>query len=445
MLPFLDRSREFSRLSRALDARGFAVLWGRRRVGKSRLLRKALEGRLAIFYVADERDSALQREALAREAAALIPGFDRVAYPSWEPLFDRLFRESPPGAVLAIDEIPFLVSAAPEIPSLLQKQIDAGPRIGVVACGSSQAMMHGLVLDAAAPLYGRAQELIRVAPLGAHWLGEALRVSTPEDVLRRWAVAGGIPRYWELLSGFADFEEALRDLFFDPLGTLFREPDHVLKDDYRDPRKAMSILALVGSGCHRPSEISARLGEPATSLVRPLGRLVELGLIRREVPFGQSPRDGKRTRYRIDDPLLAFWYAFVEPNRSRIEAGLGDVVARQTIAALPRHLGDSWEVLVRQAVPRLEIDGARFEPAQRFWRGSGAELDAVASSVDDPNVVLVVEAKLSLTAEELPREIEGLRRRANLPELEGKKKVFAVASPSVGTPWTGADIIRALD
>ncbi|MBI2377440.1 MAG: ATP-binding protein [Deltaproteobacteria bacterium] len=428
MLRFLDRTRERARLERAIDQRALAVVWGRRRVGKSRLVRTSIEGRPSIYYVGDERDAALQREALAREAARLIPGFDEARYDGWESLLLRLWRDVPEGAVVAIDELPFLVSSSPELPSLLQKLIDRGSSPALILCGSSQAMMHGLVLEASAPLYGRAQELLRVGPLGARWLSEALGVEDPRAVVERWTVAGGVPRYWELLEPYRSLSRAIQELLLDPLGPLFMEPAHVLKDDYRDPRRAMSILALVGSGTHRLSEIAGRLGEPSSSLARPVARLVELGLVCREVPFGQSARDSKRAQYRVADPLLSFWYRFVEPNRSRIEAGLTETVWAQVSEAWPAHVGLAWEALVRQAVPRMTIAGRRFEPASRRWGKAGApELDVVAAAVDDPRVILVGEVKRTVKAREVPRELASLRERSSrVPELAGAELRFAL-------------------
>jgi AAA+ ATPase superfamily predicted ATPase len=102
--------------------------------------------------------------------------------------------------------------------------------------------------------------------------------------------------------------------------------------------QAHSILALIGQGCHRLSEIAGRLGRPATSLSRPLALLVDIGLVKRELPFGEHPRRSKRTRYRIADPFLRYWYRFVDPNRSRLAARQLDV---QSQTAWLSHLGES--------------------------------------------------------------------------------------------------------
>lgn len=407
MLPFLDRVREVRRLRRALGRRGGALvcLYGRRRLGKSRLLLRALEGRRFVYYVGDERDPALQRADLARAMAALIPGAADARFDGWQPLLERWWRDAPAGAVLALDELPSLVRGSPELPSLLQKLVDreAGPARSVALCGSSQRMMSGLVLDAAAPLYGRAREILRLGPLPAGWIGEALGIRDATAALEAYALWGGVPRYWELARGHRTRWAALEALVLDPLGVLHDEPARLLLDDQQDLTRASSILALVGAGCHRVSEIGGRLEVPATSLSRPLARLLELGLLDRELPFGQSIRDTKRTLYRIADPFLRLWYRFVEPNRSRLAAGQVREVRRDIEAAWPAFLGGAWEDLARASVPHLRIGGRSWLPASRWWgrdsAGAMLELDIVARSAQDPTRILVGEAKLRPAAD----------------------------------------------
>ncbi|HEX8107445.1 MAG TPA: ATP-binding protein [Kofleriaceae bacterium] len=426
-LPFVDRRAELGRLCRALTARtsSLVCVYGRRRVGKSRLVTTALEGLAAVYYLADERDEHLQRHSLAREIERLIPGFARVEYPDWDALLDRWAEAAPAGAVLAIDELPYLVRAAPALPSILQRRIDRGPgRQHWVICGSSQRMMHGIVLDAAAPLYGRAREILKVEPLGFPYLSEALRLRRAEDAVEAYATWGGIPRYWVLADGAASLQAAQRDLILDPLGVLHAEPQRLLLDEVSETMQAHSILALIGQGCHRLSQIAGRLRRPATSLSRPLALLVDIGLVKRELPFGEHPRRSKRTRYRIADPFLRYWYRFVDPNRSLLEARHLDV---QTQTAWLSHLGESWEEIVRASIPDVSIDTARWQPAQPWWGRAGdgpdAEIDVVAAHRDDRNRLLVGEVKLSLDAADVPRLLHDLEAKARACDWARNKQL----------------------
>ena len=165
-----------------------------------------------------------------------------------------------------------MVARSPELPSVIQKYVDRAHRRGLhlLVAGSSQRMMQGLVLDRSAPLYGRATEILKIAPLTAGWIGEALSIDDSCDAVTAFAHWGGVPRYWELAKEYAGLAEAARSLVLDPLGVLHEEPGRLLLDDLRDTTQAASILSLIGRGCHRVSEIAGRLGKPATSLGRPL-------------------------------------------------------------------------------------------------------------------------------------------------------------------------------
>ena len=417
-LAFLDRDQEKARLLRLLTSRtgAFGCVYGRRRTGKSRLLQEVLSPQRSVYFVCDEREPALQREALAVEMAALVPGADQVVYPEWASLLERWWREAPSGAALVLDEFAYLAKASPEVPSLLQRLLDqnAERRLHLLVCGSSQRMMQGLVLDASAPLYGRAREILQLRPLSVPWLARALSLSEPRKIIEAYALWGGIPRYWELAADYADTWQAAADLVLDPMGVLHNEPKRLLLDDVRDTAQAASILALVGSGCHRLSEIAGRLGKPATSLTRPMQRLLELGLVRRETPFGTPERSSKRTLYSIADPFLSFWFRHVEPNRSRLEAGLLEDVTQSVRGRFSVHEAAVWERLTRETLPRLDVGGMEWEPGQRWW-GAGTdgrplEVDVVAQSRDG-RALLVGEAKLQLARAEIGRARGDLHAR----------------------------------
>ena len=434
-LPFLDRASELERLRRALDAKESSLLvaYGRRRVGKSRLLQEAIRGRRAVYYVGDERDAALQRVDLAREIAELVPGFADVNYPSWEPLLERWWRDAPGGGVLVLDEFPFLVRASPELPSLLQKSVDRPGRAvrHTILSGSSQRMMQGLVLAATAPLYGRAREILQLEPLGAGWIRTAFGIRDAATAVDQYAAWGGIPRYWELAREHTSRRAAVEALVLDPLGVLHREPDRLLLDDLDQTSRAASLLSLIGQGCHRVSEIGGRIGVPATSLARPLTRLIELGFVARDVPFGRSPRDTKRTYYRIADPFLRLWYRFVEPARSRLAARQITAVARSVEAEWPRFLGSVWEEMARASVPRLAVAGRSWSVASRWWgpdgHGQPLEVDILAEAADGSGDLLVGEAKLRATASEIRSALDELRRKtARLPVAQGREVTHAI-------------------
>jgi AAA+ ATPase superfamily predicted ATPase len=455
-LPFLDRHEETVRFRSLLGQTegSLGVLYGRRRCGKSRLLREILPPERAVYYVGDDREGGLQRASLATEIGRLLPGFDAVAYPDWDALFARWWREARPGTVLALDEFPSMVAVAPELPSLLQKHLDRASESGIhlLLSGSSQRMMQGLVLDRTAPLFGRAREILKISPLPAGWIEEALHLKSPEKAIEAYAIWGGTPRYWELAGDYPNLSEAIRSLVLSPMGVLHEEPSRLLLDDLRDTTQASSILSLIGQGCHRISEIAARLGKPATALSRPLQRLQEMELIHREQPFGEASRGGKRTLYKISDPFLRFWFRFVEIDRSRLGAGQLNAVAADIEKSLPHHIGEIWEELARASVPHLHLGGKTWGPASRWW-GTGLdrkplEVDLLAYSGDDRSI-LVGEVKWAAErdAGRLLAEVGEKARR--LPEVGGREvvaalwlKAEAVGTEQLVTPRRALDVLR---
>ena len=405
-MEFLDRAGELRRLDNALRHSGaFAVIWGRRRVGKSRLLLEWSRRRDGLYTVADQSAPAVQRRYLAAAVAERFGGFADVEYPDWRSFFTRLVdaavRASWNGPFI-LDELPYLIAADRSLAAVLQNWLDRpGGRPCLVASGSSRHMMHGAVLDADAPLYGRAVEAFAVRPLRPGYLADVFTAAPPRSLVSAYALWGGLPRYWELAEPYGgDLAAAVDELVLDPSGPLHEEPDRLLLAETPPATSLRPLLDAIGAGAHRISEIAGRLGKPASSLTRQLAALTGMEFVRREIPFGSSPASGKRSLYRLDDPFLRLWFAAVAPHRAALAEAPRDTRLhywRRHRAALDGH---AWEELCRMAVPELHrIDTplaplGPWEPARRYWRGNAPELDVVARSVDGRRL-LVGEAKWS--------------------------------------------------
>ena len=412
-MQFLDRSDEMRRLDGVLSGSGaFAVIWGRRRVGKSRLLIEWSRRHDGLYAVADQSAPPVQRRYLAGAVAERFPGFADVEYPDWRSFLTRLSAEAEragwPGPVV-LDELPYLLAADPTLAGVLQNWLDRPERRPTLAvCGSSQHMMHRAILDAAAPLYGRAAEAFAVRPLRPGYLAEAFPFDDYGALVSVYALWGGMPRYWELAERFgADLETAVDALVLDPAGPLHGEPDRLLREETPPATALRPVLDVIGNGAHRVSEIAGRLGKPASGLSRPLASLMEMGLVRRETPFGSDPRSGKRSLYRIDDPFLRLWFRVVAPHRAALAAAPRETRLRYWRRHRPSLESLAWEELCRMAVPVLHRSDTTlaglgpWEPAQRYWRGNAPERDVVARSADGRRL-LVGEAKWSMNTAAVP-------------------------------------------
>ena len=429
-LHFMNRIRESTKLTRVLDSPdpSLVVIYGRRRCGKSTLLQHVAK-KTDIYFLADQQEPPLQIKSLAVEIGRTIPGFGQASYPSWEIILSALQHQAKKGTTLVIDEFPYLVQKSPELPSIIQKLIDGHRnKTNIIICGSSQRMMQGLVLDSTAPLYGRAAEIIKVRPLEPGWITDALPLNSIEAI-EAYSIWGGVPRYWELAKTYKSQTEACKELILDRDGVLHNEPMRLLLDDMRSASQPHSILSLVANGSNRLSEIAGRLGKPATSLTRPLANLIELGYIKRDRPFGESPRSSKKTIYRLKDPFLLFWYRVVLPNHSLLERDLIDTVYTESQNRFKAQTAEIWEEMARTSTAHVNIANIRWKPAQRWWGtgrdGKNMEIDIIAESLDH-KFLLFGEVKweektnIKATMSKLKKSI------ANFPVQTGKKIIMAL-------------------
>ncbi|MEW6742225.1 MAG: DUF234 domain-containing protein [Planctomycetota bacterium] len=369
-----------------------------------------------------------------------IRGSDR--YPDWRGLLTRIGREARQkewrGPII-FDEFPYLVQASPELPSVLQRWLDheaREARLVVAVAGSSQRMMQGFVLSKDAPLYGRAREILEIRPLPAACLTEAFPGLTVSELVQTHASWGGVPRYWELaVEESGSPRERVESLILDPLGPLHREPDHILIEEIPSALEVRPVLDAIGSGVHRVSEIAGRLGRPATSLSRPLDRLLGMGLIKRELPFGESERS-RRSLYRMNDPFFRLWFRVVAPHRAYLASN--DRRARRLL--LDRYWGDlvaeSWEELCRTTLPSLGLttrlgQAGPWGAASRWWGGAESEWDVVAESLSGDRLLLG-EARWSAR----PFTKSGVESES--------RRLASKTQPPLGHRLAGHEILRAL-
>jgi len=399
-MEFVDRKREISRLQKSLGRTKpqFVVVYGRRRIGKSTLIKKVMDfSRGDIYFLADRTSEPSQRQLFSTAVDMSIEGFSMANYPSWESLFVSLNRSLDHRITVCLDEFPYLVKSCPALPSILQKLIDGKElKFDLIICGSSQQMMQGFVLDSKEPLYGRADEIMKLKPIAPNFTSQALQCNA-EQAVREYAVWGGVPRYWELRENYADIYEAIENLMLTPDGTLYDEPTKLLYDEMRDTVQASSILSFIGYGASRMSEIASRAEKQATDITPHLSRLKELGFINKEIPFGDDEKKSKKGLYHIADPLLRFHYRYVLPYRSLIELGNSQAVLNMFRKVENDYYGHAWEELCRNYISTHGDDGILYGLARRWW-GSyyneeqgkylPVELDIVAESFDGKHLFL---------------------------------------------------------
>ncbi len=433
----VDREAELERINGALHREDtqFIVIYGRRRIGKSKLIKHIVNAqRKAIYFLSDTSAETVQRAAFAKVVASVIDEFDKVIYPDWETLFRSLNKQLSERMLVCLDEFPYLVKSCDALPSIIQKLLNEKMlKFDLILCGSSQQLMHGYVLNRQAPLYGLANEIMRMQPIPARYVGMAMECDAVQAV-EEYAIWGGVPRYWELRRDYPDKETAIRKVLLDPQGPLIEEPQRLLRDDMRDTVQASTLLTIIGNGANKLSEIATRAGKDSSTISEPLSKLRDLGYVSREVPFGESPKKSKKGLYHINDSLLRFHYQFIVPYRSVLELGRMDTVMQVVLAQLPQFIGQCWEMLCREYVSGNIIDGVAYNVASRWWGkifppedkdGKMIELDVVAESIDKKHI-LIGECKWT-HGEDADRLMDILEQKAKyLPFVKKGQEVHLV-------------------
>lgn len=422
-MKFVDRIEETARLRDALsrEKSSLVVVYGRRRLGKSTLIKRVLSDR-DVYFLADRSEGQHQRTLLAKVIAQVFSDFDKLTYPDWESMFRAVNYRADKRFTLCLDEFPYLVEQSPELPSVLQKIVDEKQlKYNLVLCGSSQNMMYGLFLDSTAPLYGRADEIMRLAPIRLPYIQEALGLDATAAI-EEYSVWGGVPRYWELRESRSSLDDAMWHNILSVNGALYEEPIKLFQDDVKDIVKTSTIMSYIGTGANRLSEIAGRCDEPATNLSRPLKKLIDLGFLEKDIPFGIDEKNAKKSLYKIEDPFMAFYYQFVVPNRSFIELNRRLPIEQALNTHFSEYVSMQWEKMCRDAVTGNLVNGVVYGKAKRWWgsvlneakKAEQVEFDVVAESIDK-KYLLVGECKWTTQENGKQLTAELLRKAKLLP------------------------------
>jgi hypothetical protein len=391
-MTFYDREEELAALSGAFESPGsdVFVVYGRRRVGKTELLKQFCTDRLHMYFLASQEAEQRQREKFIDQVAAFFD--DRTPrIDGWDEAFDYLGEKLQSEAVVVvIDEFPYLVAENDSVPSYVQGFVDEQLQETdsmLILCGSSVSTMESAVLGHKSPLYGRRTGQLNVQPFSFQQARAVIDYETV-DAIRSYAVTGGTPMYLTLFDYGRSLAENVRSQVLSPSAVLYNEPEFLLRTELRNPARYMSILEAVAMGHTTPNEISGATGIDAGPLSKYLQTLRQLRLIDREVPVTASAKKSKRSRYRVADEFLRFWFRYVEPNRSSIEEA-PDIVYDGTIAPdLPMHVAITFEDVCKEAVWE-GIRRGEFEPYSevgRWWYNKD-EIDIVGLAPNDDRIL----------------------------------------------------------
>lgn len=378
MTAFVNRTEELARLRELYDSdrAELAVVYGRRRLGKTALVKESLrEDDEAVSYQARQKTSALQLQQFVERAAASYPGVTQIRE-EWEAVLSYLAEQD---AVIVLDEFPYLVEQDESLPSVLQAMFDHEldeSSATIVLVGSSISMMEEAALLGNSPLYGRSSLKldVRQLPFDAAMAFVDDDYTADEQVLT-WGIFGGVPYYLEELSREASLGENVQRTILSRHGSLRDEPDYVLRMELTEPTRYFSILEAIAGGSTSRNEIAGTTGIDYNQLSKYLNRLDRLRLVDQHVPITERKERSRRSRYRIRDQLFRFWFHFVYGGGDRYEA-LGDDAYEVLVEPeLADFVSPAFEDLCGRALRSLYPEYTITETGQ-WWYGEH-EVDVV--------------------------------------------------------------------
>lgn len=443
---FINRKAELELLSR-LYSSGRAelyVLYGRRRVGKTELLRAFCEDKPHLFFIATLSADAEQLATFSQQVWAYIhpetpAGF---SFPSWDAAF-RALADLPGQPIVVLDEFTYLISGNKAIPSILQKAWDErlkDTQIKLVLCGSYIGMMETEVLGYQAPLYGRRTHSTLLEALDLPSAAQFFPNYPADQQFLAWAVLGGMPYYLRVFHDGQDIYTNIRQHILDAQGgELFNEPRLLLMEELREPRNYFSILRAIAQGNTRLNEIAQASGVGAVNMVsRYLDLLQQMRLVTRRVPATEfQPEKSKRGAYQVDDHFLRFWFRYVQPNQGSLDLGLADAILAQRVKPdLDHFAAGAFEEACRQYMARLARRGEIPFLPERIgaWWEREIEIDLLAISRAEKQA-LVGECKWSVNPvgvnvlDDLKQKAQAILREGEITQLH-----YALFSRSGFTP-----------
>lgn len=398
---FLGREKELNSLEKMYNKKGFqmAVVYGRRRIGKTFLLTEFVKDKNSLYLPAEEVNDMLNLQKFSRILGEKMGITNFPSVENWNNFFNLIKEKfEKEKLVLIIDEYPYAATANKSLNSILQHVIDhelKDTNIFLILCGSSMSFMENQVLGEKSPLFGRRTGQLKVNPLDYYDSAKFYPNASNEDKVKYYACVGGTPYYLTLIDEKLSFEDNIKELYFDINGYLNNEGVLLMKQEFREAANYNAVLQAIASGSNTLREIVSYTKLETNIVSKYLLVLQDLNYIERVIPFGANSLKGKTSRYIITENFLAFWYRYVFSVRAEIERGYGDVYAEVALSDLPNFVGSIFEEISRQYLRRMNINKQLPFVAKTFGRwwgkdkkGSVQEIDVIVDSIIDKKMIV---------------------------------------------------------
>jgi len=375
------------------------IVYGKRRVGKTELIKQFINGKRAIYFLADKRTMDGQLWELARLVGEAFadPLISRQGFGDWLDVFAYLKRNITERITVVVDEYPYLAKVDRATSSLFQKGWDeylAKSNIVLVLMGSSIAMMESEALAARTPLFGRRTGQLLLQPLTFLQSRQFFPNASFLEMLETFTVTGGMPAYLAQIQPRLSLKENIIRGILPTTEFLHNEVEFVLKEELREPKNYLAILRAIAFGKRKLGEIVNDTGIEKSTVNKYLSSLMQLKIVQRETPI--TERQSMKSRkglYRLCDNFFRFWFQYVFPYHSDLEIDRTTEVLRKFKEQFHALVEVVYEEVCIELLMQWEDRLFRFEKIGRWWDANN-EIDIVATNAE-ANSIVFAECKWS--------------------------------------------------
>ncbi|MBI2676092.1 MAG: ATP-binding protein [Candidatus Aenigmarchaeota archaeon] len=441
-IQFINREKELEFLeSQSKKPAPLTVIYGRRRVGKSEIIKHFIKNKKAIYLLATQE---VEKELIGSFSTDIAEHFNDSAlkanpFSQFKQIAEYLRGKEIAGLTLVIDEFPYLVDANKAVPSILQKYWDMyfkSMGLHIILCGSSVGSMETEVLGRKTPLYGRRTGQWKVDPLPFREFVKFFPDTGFAKLVEFYSITGGIPLYILEFEGTKTACENARSAIATRGSLLYQETEIILKEELREPRIYFSILKEIAAGKGTLNELSNALGVERTALTRYLNTLERLELIELVKPI-TAKKKSRNTIYSLKDNYFKFWFGFVYAFIKDLDSFLFEGFERNFRQTFNSYVGRQFEAVCREAVRLANPIGSA--NVGKWWGAyrdtetgerKTAEIDIVSLN-EQTKDILLVECKWRDNVDS-GKLLAGLREKAKLVQWNNgtRKEYYAIFAKS---------------
>ena len=399
----------------------FIIVYGRRRVGKTELVTRFMQGKPFIYYLSEEKKYKDNLNGMKDVAANSLKDeeFGMLSFENWVQMFKSIVSRTKERTIIIIDEFPYLVEEDKSIPSEFQKiwdmHISKSENIMLILIGSSVSMMEKL-LGKKSPLFGRRTAQLEIKPLDIFLAGKFMPKYSIEDRIKAYGCLDGIPLYLKQFNDDLAVFDNMKNAFFRRDAFLYNEAEILLKQEFREPANYFAILKAISFGYTKQNEIADYTGIEKSIISKYMKNLREVRIIKKEHPVTDRKEKRKNARYAFVDNYFRFWFRFIYPNKTFIESA-----SHEAFEIMKKNYGQYLGYIFEKTAAEflLKKRPRKFTKLGRWWH-KDAEIDLVALN-EDTKEIMFAECKWKENVD-AKRIIFGLKEKSKLVNWNNEKR-----------------------